>query len=140
MNQFSQKLVADKTKKPNQHLKEMLSTSIVYDKDLPWRNIKDFTNHRFLILVKNTGVVPKRTDMQEVVQAKDSIGNCVTGANIETIDVVKQMGDQLPPGIAKYINEQKYEDPTDWFGKKFAGKPICAEEKPDPKEKKAAAK
>ena len=88
-------------------------------------------------------MVPKRSDITDVTQAKDSIGNQVTGTQIETIDIVKQMGDLLPPGIvliAKPINEQKYEDPTDWFCKKFAGKPIAVIESPDPKEKKAKAK
>ena len=50
------------------------------------------------------------------------------------------MGDQLPPEIAKIINEHKYEDPTDWFCKKGFGKPIAVENAPDPKDKKAAAK
>ena len=67
MNQFSQKLVSDKTKKPNQHLREMLSQSISYETDLPSKNIQFFKNHRFLILVKNTGVVPKRSEYTDVM-------------------------------------------------------------------------
>ena len=105
----------------------MLSQSITYENDLPSRNINSFKNHRFLILVKNTGVVPKRGDIADVTTAKDSIGNPITGSTLETIDIVKQMGDLLPPEIARIINENRYEDPTDWFCKKFFAKPIAVE-------------
>ena len=37
------------------------------------------------------------------------------------------MGDLLPPEIARIINENRYEDPTDWFCKKFFAKPIAVE-------------
>ena len=89
MNQFSQKLVADKTKKPNQHLKELLNQSINYDKDLPSRNIGAFKNHRFLILVKNTGLAKRNSNLSDVTAPKDSIGNPIVGNQPETIDVVK---------------------------------------------------
>ena len=56
MNQFSQRLVEDKNKKPNQHLREMFHKEISYEEDLPSRNINLFKNHRFLILVKSTGL------------------------------------------------------------------------------------
>ena len=79
MNQFSQKLVADKTKKPNQHLKELLNQSINYDKDLPSRNIGAFKNHRFLILVKNTGLAKRNSNLSDVTAPKDSIGNPIAG-------------------------------------------------------------
>lgn len=81
-------------------------------------------------MVKNTGVVPKRGDNTEGMQAKDSIGNHFTNPNLETIDIVKQMGDLLPADIARLINEYKPEDPTDWFCKKFSAKPIPVENAP----------
>ena len=137
MNQFSQKLVADKTKKPNQHLKELLNLPINYDKDLPSRNIGAFKNHRFLILVKNTGLAPKKVDLSEVTVTKDSIGNPISGNQLETIDIVKQMGDSVPAEISRLIEQAKLEDPTDWFGKKFYSKPIIVEqEQPVQKPKK----
>ena len=55
MNQFSQRLVDDKAKKPNQHLRDMYHKEINYEADLPSRNINLFKNHRFLILMKSTG-------------------------------------------------------------------------------------
>ena len=67
----------------------MLSQSINYDSDLPSKNINSFKNHKFLILVKNTGVVPKRGDIADVTTAKDSIGNHITGSTLETIDIAK---------------------------------------------------
>ena len=141
MNQFSQKLVADKTKKPNQHLKELLNQSINYDKDLPSRNIGAFKNHRFLILVKNTGLAKRNSNLSDVTAPKDSIGNPIAGNQPETIDVVKQMGDLLPTNIARIIDAAKLDDPTDWFCKKFFAKPIVMEtELPSQKPKKSSAK
>lgn len=46
----------DKNKKPNQHLRDMYHQEINYEADLPSRNINLFKNHRFLILVKSTGI------------------------------------------------------------------------------------
>ena len=48
------------------------------------------------------------------------------------------MGDLLPQEIGRIINENKYDDPTDWFCKKFFAKPIAVEN--DVKPKKGSAK
>lgn len=82
MNQFSQKLVDDKNKKPNQVLREMFQKEINYDKDLPSRNINLFKNHRFLMMVKSTGL-GKHIDADE---------NSKAGPSMETVDIPKIMG------------------------------------------------
>ena len=79
--------------------------------------------------------------MSDVTVPKDSIGNSIVGNQLETIDVVKQMGDQLPSNIARLIEVAKLDDPTDWFTKKFFSKPIVVEtEQPTQKPKKSSNK
>ena len=60
-------------------MRELLSQSINYDKDLPSRNIGAFKNHRFLILVKNTGLAKRNSNLSDVTAPKDSIGNPIAG-------------------------------------------------------------
>lgn len=71
MNQFSQRLVDDKNKKPNQHLRDMYHKEINYEADLPSRNVNLFKNHRFLILVKSTGAGDKETNTGSALPQSD---------------------------------------------------------------------
>jgi len=134
MNQFSQRLVDDKNKKPSQHLREMFQKEISYEADLPSRNINLFRNHRFLILVKSTGI--GREALHEESQKQ---------SGLETVDVSKIMGghyfrqleayrqgltqrgsasDLLPQAIVKILFNQKSSDCTEWFSKKAFARPI----------------
>jgi hypothetical protein len=74
-------MVEDHNKKPNQHLREMFHKEINYNRDLPSRNINLFKNHRFLILVKNTGL---GNEIYQDDQSKTQ--------SMETIDIQKIMG------------------------------------------------
>lgn len=60
----------------------MYQKEINYDQDLPSRNINLFKNHRFLILVKSTGI---GGEQEQEESAK-------TVVQMETVDMSKIMG------------------------------------------------
>ena len=127
----------------------MFHKEISYDEDLPSRNINLFKNHRFLIMVKSTGVTADG-EIEEINNPK--------GFSMETVDMQKIMGSSyyrqlesfrqgtqknenlksggvpgmteiLPPDIVKILFKQRNSDCTDWFTKKAFAKPIQLIEK-----------
>jgi len=120
----------------------MYQKEINYDQDLPSRNINLFKNHRFLILVKSTGI---GGEQEQDESAK-------SGVQMEAVDMSKIMGnayfrqldsfrqgskdktlacpqDLLPPDIIKILYNQRHSDCTEWFTKKAFAKPIQLLEK-----------
>lgn len=63
----------------------MFHKEISYDEDLPSRNINLFKNHRFLIMVKSTGLGAEG-------EAEDLSTSTTKGPSMETVDMQKIMG------------------------------------------------
>ena len=63
----------------------MYHQEINYEADLPSRNINLFKNHRFLILVKSTGISGEHGGVEEGGGSKSQSG-------METVDMAKIMG------------------------------------------------
>ena len=64
----------------------MFHKEITYDNDLPSRNINLFKNHRFLIMVKSTG-------LGAVGELDDPLPSTTSkGPSMETVDMQKIMG------------------------------------------------
>lgn len=62
----------------------MFHKEISYEEDLPSRNINLFKNHRFLIMVKSTGLGEG--------EAEDLSNVTTKGPSMETVDMQKIMG------------------------------------------------
>ena len=54
VNQFSQKIVQDKSKKPNEHLQDFMVNAIDYERDMPKQELDSFKSHKFLFMFKNS--------------------------------------------------------------------------------------
>lgn len=67
----------------------MFHKEISYEEDLPSRNINLFKNHRFLILVKSTGL---GADGEQDDQAVSQVKSGSSGPQMETVDMMKIMG------------------------------------------------
>ena len=119
----------------------MFHKEINYDEDLPSRNINLFKNHRFLIMVKNTGLVQDDNNDEPIKQPA-----------METVDMQKIMGTTyfrqlehfrqgmpssnktrqsviLPLDMVRILFKQRHSDATEWFTKKAYSKPIQLLEK-----------
>lgn len=101
----------------------MFNQKINYDNDLPSRNINLFKNHRFLILLRNTGAATSPAN--ELTED----GQHYKNITLETVDVQKAMGELLPSKVARILAKHRQSDCMEWFSRKAYSKPIHVIEK-----------
>ena len=91
----------------------MFVKEINYDRDLPSRNINLFRNHRFLIMVKNTGLVdelnvgvgsglPPTSNSKPSSDIYQTSSSSKGGPSMDTVDMQKIMGNSYFRQIENY--------------------------------------